>query len=113
MLRVVYSNIIMTVGYLNYILTRLYFLHVAEINYIVKVFTGDVHGAGTDANIFLKITGEFGDTGEIQLKHSDHMNKFERGQVGRVFTDVALVKDIFTDFCFYVIIQTNRKAKTI
>ena len=52
-----------------------------EVDYSIKVFTGDVMGAGTDANVFFKMTGEFGDTGEIQLKDSNHMNKFERKQV--------------------------------
>ena len=52
-----------------------------EIDYEVKVVTGDVFGAGTDANVFINLTGEFGDTGERQLKDSNNMNKFERNQV--------------------------------
>lgn len=38
-------------------------------------------GAGTDANVFINIYGEKGDTGERYLKNSDNLNKFERGQV--------------------------------
>lgn len=38
-------------------------------------------GAGTDANVFINIYGENGDTGERYLKNSDNLNKFERGQV--------------------------------
>lgn len=52
-----------------------------ELEYKVVVFTGDERGAGTDANVFINITGEFGDTGERPLKKSQNMNKFERKQV--------------------------------
>lgn len=38
-------------------------------------------GAGTDANIYINIYGENGDTGERPLKKSNNLNKFERGQV--------------------------------
>ncbi|XP_062236812.1 lipoxygenase homology domain-containing protein 1 [Platichthys flesus] len=52
-----------------------------EVNtYEVCVFTGDMLGAGTDANVFINIYGENGDTGERSLKNSDNLNKFERGQ---------------------------------
>lgn len=50
--------------------------------YKVHVFTGDVKGAGTDANVFITIFGEYGDTGERQLGKSEtYSNKFERGNV--------------------------------
>ena len=50
--------------------------------YKVHVFTGDVKGAGTDANVFITIYGEYGDTGERQLGKSEtHSNKFERKNV--------------------------------
>ncbi len=52
-----------------------------EIEYQVKVFTGDVWGAGTDANVLINISGEYGDTGERELKNSNNINKFERNQV--------------------------------
>ncbi|KAK2837787.1 hypothetical protein Q5P01_014999 [Channa striata] len=52
-----------------------------EVNtYEVCVFTGDMLGAGTDANVFINIYGENGDTGERYLRNSDNINKFERGQ---------------------------------
>lgn len=38
-------------------------------------------GAGTDANVYINIYGEMGDTGERKLRKSNHFNKFERGQV--------------------------------
>lgn len=44
--------------------------------------TGDVYGAGTDANVFLTIYGDQGDTGERKLRKSEtNGNKFERGAV--------------------------------
>ncbi|XP_012725509.2 lipoxygenase homology domain-containing protein 1 isoform X1 [Fundulus heteroclitus] len=52
-----------------------------EVNtYEVCVFTGDMMGAGTDANVYINIYGENGDTGERSLSNSDNLNKFERGQ---------------------------------
>lgn len=32
--------------------------------YEIKVYTGDVIGAGTDADVFINIFGEYGDTGK-------------------------------------------------
>lgn len=53
-----------------------------EVEYIVKVYTGTERFAGTDANVFICIYGEKGDTGERQLKDSStNTNKFEEGQV--------------------------------
>ena len=50
--------------------------------YVVNVVTGDVRGAGTDANVFLIIFGDRGDSGERKLVKSEtHRDKFERGQV--------------------------------
>ena len=58
------------------------------MEYIVRVFTGDVWGAGTDANIFLNLYGENGDTGERELKDSQtNINKFERKAVRLLNTD--------------------------
>uniref|UniRef100_A0A3Q3FXL6 PLAT domain-containing protein n=1 Tax=Labrus bergylta TaxID=56723 RepID=A0A3Q3FXL6_9LABR len=47
------------------------------MDYIVSVFTADMKGSGTDADVFLNIFGENGDTGERRLD-SDKDN-FERG----------------------------------
>uniref|UniRef100_A0A8C0FBY8 Lipoxygenase homology domains 1 n=1 Tax=Bubo bubo TaxID=30461 RepID=A0A8C0FBY8_BUBBB len=47
----------------------------------ISVFTGDIYGAGTDANVFINIYGDLGDTGERKLSKSEtNFNKFERGQ---------------------------------
>uniref|UniRef100_A0A3Q3R3S5 PLAT domain-containing protein n=1 Tax=Monopterus albus TaxID=43700 RepID=A0A3Q3R3S5_MONAL len=48
-----------------------------KTTYIIQVQTSDV-GAGTDANVFLIVFGEFGDTGKLPLKESNNRNKFER-----------------------------------
>lgn len=54
--------------------------------YIVEVYTGSVKYAGTDANVYINIFGELGDTGQRWLKHpvSSNINKFEKGQVNYV-----------------------------
>uniref|UniRef100_A0A669B819 Lipoxygenase homology PLAT domains 1 n=1 Tax=Oreochromis niloticus TaxID=8128 RepID=A0A669B819_ORENI len=52
-----------------------------EMNsYEIHVFTGTMWGAGTDANVYVNIYGETGDTGERHLKKSNNLNKFEKGQ---------------------------------
>lgn len=46
------------------------------------MYTGDVFGAGTNANVFVTLFGEFGDSGEKKLiKSQTHRDKFERNQV--------------------------------
>lgn len=46
--------------------------------YKVTTYTGDKSGAGTDANVYITMFGEFGDSGEKPLTSSK--NNFERGQ---------------------------------
>lgn len=56
--------------------------------YKVSVMTGDVNGSGTDANVFLTIYGDLGDTGERKLSKSEtNKNKFERGSVRKLLMD--------------------------
>lgn len=57
-----------------------------DVEYIVRVYTGKVSGAGTDANVFLTLFGTYKnnpvDSGERQLKTSStNINKFESGKV--------------------------------
>uniref|UniRef100_W5L5M4 Lipoxygenase homology PLAT domains 1 n=1 Tax=Astyanax mexicanus TaxID=7994 RepID=W5L5M4_ASTMX len=53
-----------------------------EHTYSVTVSTGDMYGAGTDANVFITMYGDMGDTGERKLSKSENnRNKFERGSV--------------------------------
>lgn len=60
------------------------FYCLAVNTYEVCVFTGNMLGAGADANVFINIYGKNGDTGERFLSNSDNINKFERGQVWRL-----------------------------
>jgi len=47
------------------------------VKYKISVKTGDIRGAGTDANVFLQLFGKNGDTGERKLAESG--SNFERG----------------------------------
>lgn len=59
----------------------------ADKKYTVEVYTGDMRGGGTDANVFITIFGDQGDSGERPLVKSEtHKNKFEKGQVSNYNT---------------------------
>lgn len=59
-----------------------FILCLAAKTYVVEVFTGDVSGGGTDANVFITIFGDKGDSGERKLHKSEtNKDKFERGRV--------------------------------
>nr|CAB3263471.1 lipoxygenase homology domain-containing protein 1-like [Phallusia mammillata] len=68
-------------------------------SYHVSVKTGDIRGAGTDANVHVKIFGENGDTGKLKLHQSDNIrNKFERGRTDLFkleATDIGKVERIY------------------
>lgn len=69
--------------------------------------TGDVYGAGTDANVFLTIYGDLGDTGERKLSKSEtNSNKFERGSVRKLelFNSCLL-------HCRYIYIYSRLQSK--
>ena len=53
--------------------------------YTISTITGDVRGAGTDANVFITVFGKKGRTPKIQLTNGS--DSFERGQ-----TDVFKIK---------------------
>uniref|UniRef100_A0A3P9KDP6 Lipoxygenase homology domains 1a n=1 Tax=Oryzias latipes TaxID=8090 RepID=A0A3P9KDP6_ORYLA len=64
--------------------------------YNVSVMTGDTHGAGTDANVFLTIYGDLGDTGERKLSKSEtNSNKFERGSVDKFTIEAVDLGQVF------------------
>ncbi|KAJ3604783.1 hypothetical protein NHX12_026835, partial [Muraenolepis orangiensis] len=64
--------------------------------YSVSVMTGDVYGAGTDANVFLTIYGDLGDTGERKLRKSEtNSNKFERGSVDTFTIEAVDLGEVF------------------
>ena len=49
-----------------------------DSQYKVSVYTGDKKGAGTDANVFITMFGENGDSGEMKLDNTK--NNFERNE---------------------------------
>ncbi|XP_034374131.1 lipoxygenase homology domain-containing protein 1 isoform X2 [Arvicanthis niloticus] len=53
--------------------------------YEIKVYTGDVIGAGTDADVFINIFGEYGDTGERRLENEK--DNFEKGAEDKFLLD--------------------------
>ena len=57
----------------------IYMMNVAANKYKVSVFTGDKPNAGTDANVFINIFGELGESGKRPL---DNMLKddFKQGK---------------------------------
>lgn len=68
-------------------------------------------GAGTDANVFMIVFGENGDTGTLALKECSNRNKFERNQV-----DVFRFSDILSlgELCKVRVWHDNKgKGKTI
>ncbi|CAF4846640.1 unnamed protein product, partial [Rotaria sp. Silwood2] len=55
--------------------------HLDKTTYNVRIKTGDIFQGGTDADVYLKIFGENGDTDIIQLRTANNTsNKFERGR---------------------------------
>ncbi|XP_056301849.1 lipoxygenase homology domain-containing protein 1-like [Danio aesculapii] len=63
--------------------------------YTVTVSTGDVYGAGTDANVFITLYGDMGDTGERKLSKSENSNKFERGSVDTFTLEAVDLGQVF------------------
>ena len=51
-----------------------------------------MQGAGTDANVYITIYGERGDTGKRKLLSSNNENKFEIGQVTTVLSFISKFK---------------------
>lgn len=51
------------------------------IKYQVDVYTGDIWGGGTDANVYITLYGDRGDTGVRQLYAETKGVYFKQGQV--------------------------------
>ncbi|CAF2713886.1 unnamed protein product [Rotaria sp. Silwood2] len=72
--------------------------HLDKITYNIRIKTGDVLQAGTDADVYLKIFGENSDTDKIQLRTTDNIsNKFERNRIDHFtfeFDDLGKIKHI-------------------
>ncbi|XP_033751254.1 lipoxygenase homology domain-containing protein 1-like isoform X2 [Pecten maximus] len=64
--------------------------------YVINVHTGDVSGAGTDANVFLTIWGDRGDSGERKLHKSEtYSDKFERNHIDVFRMDIVDLGNIY------------------
>ena len=74
-------------------MTRLSFLcSILVHNYKLHVFTGELKGSGTDANVFITLYGENGDTGERPLTKSEtYRDKFEKGHVSNLVFHSTLI----------------------
>lgn len=58
------------------------FLYLTVARYRVTVCTGELEGAGTDANVYLCLFGDVGDTGERLLYNCrNNTDLFEKGNV--------------------------------
>ena len=56
-------------------------IFLSVIRYEVTVITGDLWNAGTDANVYITIYGDRGDTGVRQLFSKDKGGQFKQGMV--------------------------------
>lgn len=58
-----------------------YFLRTLEYPWSLWIWTSDVKGAGTDAQVFLQIYGEKGKSDEFKLENNS--DSFEQGQLDK------------------------------
>lgn len=77
---------------------KLFFFSLAATSYLVSVRTGDVRGAGTDANVFVQIFGAKGDTGKLQLRSAENTkNKFERSRTDQFVLEAVDIGKVGND----------------
>lgn len=67
--------------------------NLVPVKYETIVITGDVKGAGTDANVFITIYGVNGDSGKRPLKQK-FRNLFERDQTDRFMLEMLDLGDL-------------------
>uniref|UniRef100_A0A8C5JCF1 Oxygen-regulated protein 1 n=1 Tax=Junco hyemalis TaxID=40217 RepID=A0A8C5JCF1_JUNHY len=70
--------------------------------YIVHVTTGDLWNAGTEADVYISVYGERGDTGSRQLLRSQKAKKFLKGQ-----TDIFAVEAVHLGCLYKIVIGHN------
>ena len=66
--------------------------------YQVSITTGDLWNAGTDANVYLTIYGERGDTGVRQMYQAETQEKFLKGEVREPFVLFRVIQVLRSDF---------------
>ena len=85
-----------------------FFFFLAATSYLVSVRTGDVRGAGTDANVFVQIFGAKGDTGKLQLRSAENTkNKFERSRTDQFVLEAVDIGKVGNDK------GRNKQAQTL
>jgi hypothetical protein len=72
-------------------------------NYRVTVVTGNVRGAGTDANVYLTVVGDKGKVDKVHLDNSK--NNFERGRV-----DVFAISSLDLGEIKHIVIEHDGKG---
>ncbi|XP_076185068.1 oxygen-regulated protein 1 [Aptenodytes patagonicus] len=70
--------------------------------YEVHVTTGELWNAGTEADVYISVYGERGDTGSRQLLRSQKPNKFLKGQ-----TDIFAVEAVHLGHLYKIVIGHN------
>ena len=56
----------------------------AVVMYYIYTYTGSNQGSATDADIYVNLVGELGDTGSRHMLRSNNHVKFQQGQVERL-----------------------------
>ena len=72
-------------------MTCIFHLDLKPVQYDVRVYTADVRGSGTDANVYITLYGENGDTGKRELKKK-FKDLFERGTYIKTFYNQKIIK---------------------
>ncbi|KAM4028013.1 oxygen-regulated protein 1 [Anomaloglossus baeobatrachus] len=65
-------------------------------NYKMEVVTGDLWNAGTEANVYISLQGQYGDTGSRQLQKSNKPTPFIKGQTDTFFLEAVHLGDLHT-----------------
>ncbi|XP_063779799.1 oxygen-regulated protein 1 [Pseudophryne corroboree] len=64
--------------------------------YKLQVVTGDLWNAGTEANVYMSLYGEYGDTGSRQLLRSNKPTPFIKGQTDTFSLEAVHLGDLHT-----------------
>ena len=70
----------------NAVFHKIFIAYISVTHYQVTVFTGDHWAGGTEANVYIKLIGRKGDTGQrILYQSKSGADKFRKGQVSYLF----------------------------
>ncbi|XP_069813684.1 oxygen-regulated protein 1 isoform X3 [Dendropsophus ebraccatus] len=64
--------------------------------YKIEVVTGDLWNAGTEANVYISLQGQYGDTGSRQLHKSNKPTPLMKGQTDSFFLEAVHLGDVHT-----------------